>query len=49
MGSMTKRELDSEDPLTPQRIKRIARGSGVHPAEINFLLAQHEQMAKMVK
>ena len=39
MGSMTKAELDSEEPLTEARIKRIARGSGCHPAEIKFLLS----------
>jgi len=39
MGSMTKAELDSEEPLTENRIKRIARGSGCHPAEIKFLLS----------
>ena len=46
---MTKEELDLEKPLDEARIKRISRGSGVHPAEIQFLLSQHAQMSKMVK
>ena len=38
MDSMTKEELDLVKPLDDSRIKRIARGAGVHPAEIAFLL-----------
>lgn len=49
MDSMTKEELDSIKPLDEKRIRRISRGSGVHPAEIHFLLAQHKQMGEMVK
>ena len=49
MDSMTKEELDLEKPLDESRMKRISRGSGVHVAEIQFLLAQHAQMEKMVK
>jgi len=41
MDSMTKEELDLEKLLDESRIKRIARGAGVHPAEIGFLLQQH--------
>jgi signal recognition particle subunit SRP54 len=51
MDSMTKDELDCKVKLEPgdKRVLRIARGSGVHPAEIGFLLQQHAQMGKMVK
>ena len=49
MDSMTKDELDSVKPLDEKRIKRIARGSGVHPAEIEFLISQHKTMGNMVK
>jgi len=38
MDSMTKDELDSIKPLDDNRIKRIARGAGVHPSEVNFLI-----------
>lgn len=38
MDSMTKDELDLVKPLDESRIKRISRGSGVHPAEIQFML-----------
>jgi signal recognition particle GTPase len=34
MDSMNKDELDSVKPLDESRIKRIARGAGVHPSEI---------------
>lgn len=38
MDSMTKEELDCIKPLDDNRIKRISRGSGVHVAEIQFML-----------
>lgn len=49
MDSMTKEELDCVKPLDDARIRRISRGSGVHPAEIQFLLMQHKQMSQVVK
>ena len=49
MESMTKDELDCVKPLDEKRIKRIARGAGVHPAEIHFLLGEHKKMSSMVK
>lgn len=49
LDSMTKDELDCVKELTEGRIKRISRGAGVHPSEIEFLLVQHKQMEKMVK
>ena len=48
MDSMTKKELDCVDPLTETRILRIARGAGVHPRELLFLLSEHKKFAKMV-
>lgn len=38
MDSMTKEELDCIKPLDDNRLKRISRGSGVHVAEIQFML-----------
>lgn len=49
MDSMTKDELDCVKPLDEKRIKRIARGAGVHPAEIHFLLQEHKKFSGMVK
>ena len=49
MDSMNKDELDGIKPLCEGRIKRIARGAGVHVSEIHFLLTQHKQMSAMVK
>jgi len=46
---MTKEELDGIKPLDDGRIKRIARGSGVHVAEIHFLIAEHKKFGGMVK
>jgi len=48
MDSMTKEELDSEKPLCEKRIKRIARGAGVHPAEIHFLIGEHKKFSGMI-
>lgn len=49
MDSMTKEELDCIKPLDEKRIRRISRGSGVHVAEIHFLLAEHKKFGAMVK
>lgn len=49
MDSMTKEELDGIKTLDESRIKRISRGSGVHVAEIHFLLAEHKKFGAMVK
>ena len=38
LDSMTKKELDCEVELNEKRIKRIARGAGIHVTEINNLL-----------
>ena len=42
MDSMTKDELDSKVSLegNEKRIRRIARGAGVHPEEVKFLFFQ---------
>lgn len=57
MDSMTDAELDGkvdwhgkrgDDPSIQSRIKRIARGSGTHPKEVQMLLQQHKQMEGMV-
>ena len=49
MDSMTKDELDGVKTLDPKRVKRIARGAGVHVSEVEFLIAQHKQFGTMVK
>lgn len=47
--SMTPRERELLDKLTPSRKERIAKGSGVSIAEVNGLVKQFEQMQKMMK
>ena len=47
--SMTKRERERPDIITPSRKRRIAAGSGTSVEEVNRLLRQHEQMKKMFK
>lgn len=47
--SMTKRERELKDKLTPSRKERIAKGSGTSIVEVNALLKQFEQMQKMMK
>lgn len=39
LDSMNKKELDCMVALDDKRIDRVARGSGVHPAEIKGLMA----------
>jgi len=51
LDSCTDHELDSNKPIftkEPSRIQRIARGSGRSIKEVNDLLEQHKQFAKMV-
>ncbi len=47
--SMTKRERELTDKLTPSRKERIAKGSGTSITEVNALVKQFEQMQKMMK
>ncbi len=47
--SMTPRERELQDKLTPSRKERIANGSGTSMAEVNALIKQFEQMQKMMK
>ncbi len=47
--SMTPRERELTDKLTPSRKERIAKGSGTTMAEVNSLIKQFEQMQKMMK
>ena len=47
--SMTPRERELTDKLTPSRKERIAKGSGTTMAEVNGLIKQFEQMQKMMK
>ncbi len=46
--SMTKKERRHPDLLKGSRKARIARGSGTQPADVNRLLKQYMQMAKMM-
>ena len=55
MDSMNNAELDGKvdlhnknDPTVEKRIRRIAAGSGVHPAEVKMLLQAHKQFESMV-
>lgn len=47
--SMTPRERDLIDKLSPSRRERIANGSGTSLAEVNALIKQFEQMQKLMK
>ncbi len=47
--SMTPRERELQDRLTPSRKERIAKGSGTSMTEVNALIKQFEQMQKMMK
>ncbi len=47
--SMTPRERELRDKLTPSRKERIAQGSGTSMTEVNALIKQFEQMQKMMK
>jgi len=48
IGSMTKKERRHPDLLNGSRRARIARGSGMQPADVNKLLKQYQQMEKMM-
>ncbi|MBF7686803.1 signal recognition particle protein [Acinetobacter rathckeae] len=47
--SMTVKERRNPDLMNPSRKKRIAAGCGTDVAEVNKLIKQHTQMAKMMK
>ena len=47
--SMTVKERRNPDIINPSRKKRIAAGCGMEVQDINRLLKQHSQMAKMMK
>lgn len=47
--SMTIKERRNPDLINPSRKKRIAAGSGMEIQDVNRLLKQHTQMAKMMK
>ena len=47
--SMTIKERRNPDLMNPSRKKRIAAGCGMDVAEVNKLIKQHAQMAKMMK
>ncbi len=47
--SMTPFERQNPDKITPSRKRRIAAGSGKQIQNVNALLKQHKQMAKMMK
>ena len=48
IGSMTRHERRHPGVLNGSRRARIARGSGVQPADVNRLLKQYQQMEKMM-
>ena len=47
--SMTIKERQNPDIITPQRNRRIAAGAGVDISEVNKMMKQFEQMRKMMK
>ena len=47
--SMTIKERQNPDIITPQRKRRIAEGAGVDISEVNKMMKQFEQMRKMMK
>ena len=47
--SMTTKERQNPDIITPQRKRRIAAGAGVDISEVNKMMKQFEQMRKMMK
>lgn len=49
MNSMTKAERENPDVLNGSRKRRITMGSGTQIQDLNRLLKQHKQMAKMMK
>ncbi|MBS3167308.1 signal recognition particle protein Srp54 [Candidatus Woesearchaeota archaeon] len=49
MQSMTKEELENPDIITPPRIERIAKGSGLNSSEVRDLLKQYAQSKKLMK
>ncbi len=48
INSMTKKERRHPDLLNGSRRARIARGSGMAPADVNKLMKQYQQMEKMM-
>ena len=48
INSMTRRERRHPDLLNGSRKVRVARGSGMQPADVNRLLKQYQQMEKMM-
>ena len=49
INSMTPFERQNPDKINPSRKRRIAAGSGREIQDVNRLLKQHKQMAKMMK
>jgi len=48
ISSMTRKERRHPDLLNGSRRARVARGSGLQPADVNRLLKQYQQMEKMM-
>jgi len=49
IGSMTPDERRNPDNLNGSRKRRITQGSGTQIQDLNRLLKQHKQMAKMMQ
>ncbi len=49
VGSMTTRERQDPDVITPSRVRRIAAGSGRTEQDVQNLLAQYRSMRQMMK
>ena len=48
INSMTRKERRNPDLLNGSRRSRVARGSGLTPADVNKVLKQYQQMEKMM-
>jgi signal recognition particle subunit SRP54 len=49
LSSMTRKERKNPDLIKASRKQRIAAGSGTSVQEVNKLLKQHQEMARMMK
>jgi signal recognition particle subunit SRP54 len=49
IDSMTPKEKEDPDDITPSRISRIAKGSGTKPEDVRELLKYYKQVKKMLK
>ncbi len=49
IDSMTRKEKEDPDLITPSRIKRMAAGSGTKPEDVRELMKYYKQIKKIIK